>query len=168
MLAGGFVYRLNQRPYAFDRLSRIDEVTFPDAVADSSIRAFLDSSRPLVGYPTADGRFHLHAVDVNEPAAAPIWTNTSLTGVESLHLRPRLRRGHRRPDRAGNRTITLLNASDGVPFICFDAPVGDRWELVGKYFVRYRAADHRLVITDVGTQKEIATLDQPGGDHSFG
>ncbi|GAA3204267.1 PQQ-binding-like beta-propeller repeat protein [Dactylosporangium siamense] len=167
VLAGAFVYRLNQRPYAFDRLSRIGVVTFPDAVDDASIRAFLDSSRAFVGYPATDGHFHLHAVDVDDPAAAPMWTNTSFTAVESFHFARGSVVVTGLPDQAGHRTITLLNASNGVPFISFDVTDDDRWELVGKYFVRYRSAEHRLVITDVGTQKEIATLDQPGGPHSF-
>ena len=134
VLAGAFVYRLNQRPYAFDRLTRIGEATFPDAVADSSIRAFLDSSRAFVGYPTADGRFHLHAVDVDEPAAAPTWTNTSLTGVESFYFARGSVVVTGRPDRAGHRIITLLNASNGVPFISLDVgrrrPVGTRREIL--------------------------------------
>ncbi|WP_327004958.1 hypothetical protein OHA72_59820 [Dactylosporangium sp. NBC_01737] len=167
VLAGAFVYRLNQRPYAFDRLSRIDTVTFPDAVDDSSIRAFLDGGRAFIGYPAADGRFQLRAVDVDEPGAAPIWTNTSLSNVESFAFARGSVVVTGAPDRAGKRTITLLNASNGVPFISFDTHVDDRWELIGKYFLRYRAADHHLVITDVGTQKEIAKLDQPSGDHSF-
>lgn len=171
VFAGAFVYRLNQRPYAFDRLTRIDEVTFPDAVQDAgaaaSTRAFLDSSRAFIGYPASDGRFLLRAVDVDDPGAAPIWTNSSLTGVESFLFARGSVVVTGRPDRAGHRTITLLNASNGVPFISLEVDVEDRWELVGKYFVRYRAADHHLVITDVGTQKEIATLDQPGGEHSF-
>lgn len=167
VLAGAFVYRLNQRPYAFDKLTRVGVVTFPDAVDDSSIRAFLDGGRAFVGYPAVDGRFHLRAVHVDEPAAAPIWINTSFKNVESFQFA----RGSvvvvSRPDRAGHIAITLLNASNGVPFISLDVTEDDRWELVGKYFVRYRAADHKLVITDVGTQKEIATLDQPGGARSF-
>jgi hypothetical protein len=167
VLAGAFVYRLNQRPYAFDRLSRIGAVTFPDAVAGASIRAFLDSSRAFVGYPATDGHFHLHAVDVDEPTAAPIWTNASFTAVESFHFARGSVVVTGLPDKTGRRTITLLNASNGVPFISLDVTTDDRWELVGKYFVRYRSAEHRLVITDVGTQKEIATLDQPGGAHSF-
>ncbi len=167
VLAGAFVYRLNQRPYAFDKLSRTGVVTFPDAVDGDSIRAFLDSGRAFVGYPSADGRFHLRSVDVDEPGAAPAWTNSSLKDVESFHFA----RGSvvvvGKVDRTGHRTVTLLNASNGVPFISLDVTGDDRWELVGKYFVRYRATDHKLVITDVGTQKEIATLDQPGGARSF-
>ncbi|MEV4516504.1 hypothetical protein AB0K00_47090 [Dactylosporangium sp. NPDC049525] len=167
VLAGAFVYRLNQRPYAFDRLTRIDEVTFPGAVEGAGVRAFLDSGRAFIGYPAAGGHFQLRAVNVDKPGAAPIWTNTSLKDVESFSFARGSVIVTGAPDHARKRTITLLNASNGVPFISLDVTADDRWELVGKYFVRYRAADHRLVITDVGTQKEIAVLDQPGGEHSY-
>lgn len=165
VVAGAVVYRFNQRPYAFDRLTRIGEVTYPGAADEPGIRAFLDGSRAFIGHPAAGGQFELRAVDVEKPAGAPIWTNTSLTGVESFSFA----RGSvivvSRPDRAGLRTVTLLNASNGQPFISLEVHRDDRWELVGKYFVRYRATDHKLVITDVGTQKQIATLDQPAGEH---
>ncbi|MGI5177451.1 hypothetical protein ACQEVZ_14070 [Dactylosporangium sp. CA-152071] len=170
VLAGAFVYRLNQRPYAFDRLTRTGEAAFPGAVEGPGLRAFLDSGRAFVGYqagPGATGRFHLRAVDVDKPGEPPIWTNSALTAVESFSFARGSVIVTGAPDTAGHRTITLLNANNGVPFIRFDVVAGDRWELVGKYFVRYRGADHKLVVTDVGTQKEIATLDQPGGAGSF-
>ncbi|MET7423221.1 hypothetical protein [Dactylosporangium sp. NPDC005555] len=170
VLVGAFVYRLNQRPYAFDRLTRVGEAGLPGAVEGPGLRAVLDSSRAFVGYqagPGATGRFHLNAVDVDKPGGPPIWTNTALTGVESFSFARGSVIVTGAPDGAGRRTITLLNASNGVPFIKFEVVAGDRWELVGKYFVRYRGADHKLVVTDVGTQKEIAVLDQPGGPESF-
>lgn len=167
VLAGAFVYRLTQRPYAFDRLTRIGAAVLPGAVEGLGARVFLDGGRAFIGSPTGGGHFRLAAVDVNDPAAPPIWTNAAIAGVESF--------GFARgsvivvgvPETGGKRTITLLSASNGVPFIRFEVFKDDRWDLVGKYFVRYRATDHRLVITDVGTQKEIAALDQPDGAGSY-
>ncbi|UWZ38780.1 PQQ-binding-like beta-propeller repeat protein [Dactylosporangium roseum] len=168
----GVVYRLNQQPYAFDRLTLVAGVGYPgggDAggAAGHGTRAYLDGGRAFIGHPTGGGKFDLRAVDVERPGGAPIWTNTSLRDVDSF----RVARGSVMvtglPDKDSRRRITLLNASNGVPFATFGVMNSDLWVLVGKYFVRYRDSDHKLVVTDVGTLEEIVALDQPGGPRSW-
>ncbi|WP_238016859.1 PQQ-binding-like beta-propeller repeat protein [Dactylosporangium sp. AC04546] len=165
LAVGLVVYRLNQQPYAFDRLTRVAAVGY-QAAGPGATRAYLDGGRAFVGHPTGGGHYDLRAVDVEEPGK-PIWVNSSLTEVDTF-------RGARgsvevtgRPDKDGLRTVTLLNASNGVPFATFEVAERDVWVLVGKYFLRYRDSDHKLSISDVGTGKEIAALDQPGGPRSW-
>jgi hypothetical protein len=162
------VYRVNQRPYGFDRPSRIGGVALPAGGAGATgVRAYLDGGRAYLGRSTPDGGFDLRAVQADRPGAAPVWTNTSLAGVDTF----RAARGSVMVtgllDASGYRRVTLLNANNGVPFAAFDVRDGDRWMLIGKYFVRYRDDDHHLLVTDVGTQRQIADLDQPAGADSW-
>nr|BFE61800.1 hypothetical protein GCM10020063_063260 [Dactylosporangium thailandense] len=164
LLVFGFVYRLSQRPYGFERFERIGGVALP---ADSvRARAFLDGGRAFLGRATGGGGYELRAVDSDKPAVA-IWTNTSLTDVDTFRSARGMVQVTGLPDAAGHRRVTLLNANNGVPFATFDVDSGDRWALVGKYFVRYAGAEHRLRVTDVGTGKTTAVFDQPGGAASW-
>jgi len=159
------VYRLNQQPYAFDRLTRFAAVAYTEGRPDA--RAYLDGGRVFLGHTAADGRFDLRSVDVDDPGGAPIWANTSLSDVDTF----RAARGSvlvtSLPDQDGRRRVTLLNASNGVAFAAFEVRDGDRWALVGKYFLRYRGDDHRLVVTDVSKLDKPVTFDQPGGAQSW-
>lgn len=165
LLVFAIVYRVSQRPYGFDPLTRTGSVPLP-AGAEGA-RAFLDRGRVLLGHPTGGGRYELRAVDPAKPAAAADWTNTALTDVDTF----RPARGSvlvtGRPDHAGRRRLTLLNGNNGVPFATFDVRDGDRWELIGKYFVRYDGDVHRLTVIDVGTGRQTAAFDQPGGPDSW-
>ncbi|GAA2382236.1 hypothetical protein [Dactylosporangium salmoneum] len=157
------VYRVSQRPYGFDRLDRIGGVPMPPGTERS--RVYLDGGRAFVGHPTGDGGYDLRAVDAAKPSTT-VWTNTTLGAVETF----RSARGMVEvtgPAVAGHRKVTLLNANNGVPFTSFDVLTGDRWELIGKYFVRYAAAEHRLTVTDVGNGHQTAVVDQPGGADSW-
>lgn len=161
------LYRLNQQPYAFDRLTRVAGVGFPGAVDGPGARVFLDGGRAFVGYPTGNGGFNLRSVDVEDPAAAPAWTNATLANVDTF----RVARGSvivsGLPDLQRNRMVTLLNASNGVAFVSLQVAEGDSWTLVGRYFLRYRHDAHKLVITDVGAKDKAVTFDQPGGPGSW-
>ncbi|HTJ34059.1 MAG TPA: hypothetical protein VL738_12585 [Dactylosporangium sp.] len=158
------VYRVSQRPYGFDRLDRIGGVALPDGAERA--RAYLDGGRAFLGHATADGRYELRAVDADRPGAA-VWTNAALTDVDTFRSSRGMVEVTGRPAADGHRRITLLNANNGVPFASFDVQAGDRWSLIGKYFVRYSAADQRLVVTDVGNGRQTAAWDQPGGANAW-
>lgn len=164
LLIFSVVYRVSQRPYGFERFERIGGVALP---ADSErARAYLDGGRAFLGRATGAGGYELRAVDSDKPGVA-LWTNTGLSDVETFRSARGMVQVTGMPDAAGHRRITLLNANNGVPFAAFDVESADRWALVGKYFVRYVGATHRLSITDVGTGKPMADLDQPGGAASW-
>jgi molecular chaperone HscA len=160
LLVFTIVYRVSQRPYGFDRLDRIGGVALP--AGSVGARAFLDGGRAFLGRGTPDGRYELRAVDADKPSSA-VWTNDSLADVETFRYARGMVEVTGRPAAGGHRRITLLNANNGVPFATFDVQDGDRWSLIGKYFVRYAAAEHRLSVTDVGKGRVTAAWDQPGG-----
>jgi outer membrane protein assembly factor BamB len=151
------VYRVSQRPYGFDRLDRIGGVALP--AGSEGARAVLDGGRAFLGRGMPDGRYELRAVDADKPSAT-VWTNGSLADVETFRSSRGMVEVTGRPGASGHRTITLLNANNGVPFATFDVQDGDRWDLIGKYFVRYAAAEHRLTVIDVGSRRQTAAWDQ--------
>ncbi|WP_432827083.1 hypothetical protein [Dactylosporangium sp. CA-092794] len=165
LLVFSVVYRVSQRPYGFDRLSRIGGVALP--AGTEGAHAYLDGGRAFLGRPTGDGHYDLRAVDSDKPGAAPLWVNTALTAVDTFRAARGMILITGLPDPAGHRRLTLLNANNGAPFATFDMDPGDRWSLIGKYLVRYAATDHRLTVTDVGTGKQTAAFDQPGGAGSW-
>ncbi|MFG2039583.1 hypothetical protein [Dactylosporangium sp. NPDC048998] len=158
------VYRVNQRPYGFERLDRIGDVALP--AGTEGARAYLDGGRAYLGHSTGGGRYELRAVDADKPSIA-VWRNSTLTDVDTFRAARGMVQVTGLPDTGGNRRVTLLNANNGVPFATFDVSAGDRWVLIGKYFVRYSAADHRLLVTDVGTGRQTAAFDQPDGAGSW-
>ncbi|WP_433218453.1 hypothetical protein ACQP00_12510 [Dactylosporangium sp. CS-047395] len=164
LLVFGIVYRVSQRPYGFKPFDRIGGVALP--AGSERARAYLDGGRAFLGRATGGGGYELRAVDSDKPATA-IWTNTSLTDVDTFRSARGMVQVTGLPDAAGHRRVTLLNANNGVPFATFDVEGRDRWALVGKYFVRYADAEHRLTVTDVGTGKPTAAFDQPGGAASW-
>jgi molecular chaperone HscA len=164
LLVFSVVYRMSQHPYGFDRLDRIGGVAVP--AGTERARAFLDGGRAFLGRPTGGGHYELRAVEADEPSAV-VWTNTSLTEVDTFRSARGMVQVTGLPDAAGHRRVTLLNANNGVPFATFDVDAGDRWLLIGKYFVRYSAAQHRLLLTDVATKRQTAAFDQPGGSASW-
>ncbi|MGI5243680.1 hypothetical protein [Dactylosporangium sp. CA-139066] len=160
LLVFAVVYRVSQRPYGFDRLDRIGGVGLPPG--SERALAVLDGGRAFLGRGTPDGHYELRAVDADKPSAA-VWTNASLTDVETFRSSRGMVEVTGRPNDTGQRTITLLNANNGVAFASFDVRSGDRWALIGKYFVRYADAEHRLTVTDVGNGRQTAAWDQPTG-----
>ncbi|WP_432988615.1 hypothetical protein [Dactylosporangium sp. CA-233914] len=160
LLVFSVVYRVSQRPYGFERFDRIGGVALP--AGSERARAYLDGGRAFLGRATGGGAYELRAVDSDKPSVA-VWTNTSLTDVDTFRSARGMVQVTSLPDAAGHRRVTLLNANNGVAFTSFEVASGDRWALIGKYFVRYAAAEHRLSITDVGNGKQTAAFDQPGG-----
>ncbi|MFI5909424.1 hypothetical protein [Dactylosporangium sp. NPDC051541] len=164
LLVAGVVYRVNQRPYGFKTFDRIGGVALP--AGSERARAFLDGGRAFLGRATGAGGYELRSVDSDRPATA-IWTNDSLRDVDTFRYARGMVQVTGLPDAGGGRRITLLNANNGLAFRTFDVAAGDRWALIGKYFVRYAAAEHRLTVTDVGSGRVNADLDQPGGPASW-
>jgi molecular chaperone HscA len=164
LLLFSVVYRMSQRPYGFETFDRIGGVALP--AGSERARAYLDGGRAFLGRATGGGGYELRAVDSDKPTTA-VWTNASLTDVDTFRSARGMVQVTSLADAQGHRRITLLNANNGIPFATFDVAAGDRWSLIGKYFVRYADAEHRLNVTDVGNGKQTATFDQPAGAASW-
>ncbi|GAA3456449.1 hypothetical protein [Dactylosporangium matsuzakiense] len=164
LLVGGVVYRINQRPYGFKTFDRVGGVALP--AGSERPRAFLDGGRAFLGRATGGGGYELRAVDSDRPATA-LWTNTGLTDVDTFRYARGMVQVTGLADARGGRRVTLLNANNGLAFRTFDVAAGDRWALIGKYFVRYADAERRLTVTDVGSGRLNANLDQPAGAASW-